>query len=202
MTATDLTAADVAWDLETLLPDPGEKGVDELLDEADAIVARVAPFRGRIGECSTDEIVELVNLLASLSELIGRASSYAGLRFATDTVDPATGALMMRVEERATAMSTQLVFFELEWAAVDDAAADAHLADPRLDYARHHLRSVRRYRPHLLTEPEEVVLTEKNITGASAWVRLFEELESAITLELDGETTSLEGGLSKLGSPD
>ena len=109
---------------------------------------------------------------------------------------------MMRVEERATAMSTQLVFFELEWAALDDAAADAHLADPRLDYARHHLHSVRRYRPHLLTEPEEVVLTEKNITGASAWVRLFDELESAITLELDGETTSLEGGLSKLGSPD
>ena len=91
-------------------------------------------------------------------------------------------------------MSTQLVFFELEWAAVDDAAADEHLADPRLDFARHHLRSVRRYRPHLLTEPEEVVLTEKNMTGASAWVRLFDELESAITLELDGETMSLEGG--------
>jgi oligoendopeptidase F len=202
MTATDLTASDIAWDLEPLLPAPGEKGVDELLDEADAITARIVPFRGRIGECSTDEIVELVTLTATLSELIGRASSYAGLRFATDTIDPANGALMMRVEERATAMSTQLVFFELEWAAVDDAKADAHLADPRLEFARHHLKSVRRYRPHLLTEPEEVVLTEKNITGASAWVRLFDELESAITLDLDGESVSLEAGLSRLGSPD
>jgi oligoendopeptidase F len=202
MTATDFTAADIAWDLEPLLPTPGEPGVDTLLDEADAVTAKITPFRGRIGECSTDEIVELVGYTASLSELIGRASSYAGLRFATDTSDPARGALMMRVEERATAMSTQLVFFELEWAALDDDVADAHLADPRLDYARHHLRSVRRYRPHLLTEPEEVVLTEKNMTGASAWVRLFDELASAITLDLDGETTSLEGGLSKLGSPD
>jgi oligoendopeptidase F len=202
MTATDMTAADVAWDLETLLPDPGDKGVDELLDEADAVTARLTPFRGRIAQCSTDEIVELVALVASLSDLIGRASSYAGLRFATDTADPARGALMMRVEERATAMSTQLVFFELEWAELDDAAADAHLADPRLEYARHHLSSVRRYRPHLLSEPEEVVLTEKNITGASAWVRLYEELESAIALDLDGESVGLEAGLSRLGSPD
>ncbi len=202
MTATDLTAADVAWDLETLLPGPGDEGVDTLLDEADALTARVGPFRGRIAQCSADELVELVELLASLSDVIGRASSYAGLRFATDTSDPARGALMMRVEERATAMSTQLVFFELEWAALDDAAADAHLADPRLEFARHHLRSVRRYRPHLLTEPEEVVLTEKNITGASAWVRLFDELESAIALDLDGESVSLETGLSRLGSPD
>jgi oligoendopeptidase F len=202
MTATDLTAADVAWDLETLLPGPGDEGVDTLLDEADALTARVGPFRGRIAQCSADELVELVTLLASLSDVIGRASSYAGLRFATDTSDPARGALMMRVEERATAMSTQLVFFELEWAALDDAAADAHLADPRLEFARHHLQSVRRYRPHLLTEPEEVVLTEKNITGASAWVRLFDELESAIALDLDGESVSLETGLSRLGSPD
>jgi oligoendopeptidase F len=202
MTATDLTAADIAWDLETLLPDPGDKGVDALLDEADAVTARITPFRGRIPSCSTDEIVDLVGHVASLSELIGRASSYAGLRFATDTSDPARGALMMRVEERATAMSTQLVFFELEWAELDDAAADAHLADPRLEYARHHLRSVRRYRPHLLSEPEEIVLTEKNVTGASAWVRLYEELESAIVLDLDGESVALEAGLSRLGSPD
>ncbi len=202
MTATDLTAADVAWDLETLLPDPGEPGVDTLLAEADAVVARVVPFRGRIAECSTDEIVDLVTLLASLSELIGRAGSYAGLRFATDTADPARGALMMRVEERATAMSTQLVFFELEWAALDDPAAHAHLADDRLEFARHHLRSARRYRPHLLSEPEEVILTEKTVTGANAWVRLFEELDSAITCELDGETVSLEAGLSRLASPD
>src|SRR6476646_7322354 len=164
MTATDLTAADIAWDLEPLLPSPGDAGVDELLAEADAVTARIVPYRGRIGECTTDEIVELVTLVASLSELIGRASNYAGLRFATDTSDPARGALMMRVEERATAMSTPLVFFEPEWAELDAAVTDAHLADTRLDFARHHLRSVRRYRPHLLTEPEEVVLTEKNIT--------------------------------------
>jgi len=46
------------------------------------------------------------------------------------------------------------------------------------------LRAARRYRPHLLSEPEEKILAEKALTGASAWTRLFEELTSAISVEL------------------
>ena len=95
---------------------------------------------------------------------------------------------MQRVEERSTAISTKLLFFELEWAELPDERVETLLADERLAFARHHLRSARRYRPHLLTEPEEVVLTEKSITGRSAWERLFEEQVSSIAVELDGET--------------
>ena len=39
--------------------------------------------------------------LAEMLDLIGRAGSYAGLDFATDTTDPARGARMQRVEERS-----------------------------------------------------------------------------------------------------
>ena len=39
-TETDLTADDVAWDLEPLLPEPGEAGVKALLDDADALGRR------------------------------------------------------------------------------------------------------------------------------------------------------------------
>src|SRR6185503_69901 len=53
-----------------------------------------------------------------------------------------------------------------------------------LDFARHHLQTARRYRPHLLTEPEEKILTEKALSGRSAWVRLFEEQTASITVEL------------------
>ncbi|MBV9663511.1 MAG: M3 family oligoendopeptidase, partial [Actinobacteria bacterium] len=112
------------------------------------------------------------------------------------------GALMQKVQERSTGIETQLLFFELEWAAVDDAQADVLLADERLAFCRHHLASVRRYRDHLLTEPEEKILTEKSVTGRGAWVRLFSELTSAITVELDGETVPLESGLSRLLQPD
>ena len=97
---------------------------------------------------------------------------------------PANGALLQRVQEKGTAIETALLFFHLEWAALDDARADELLATDGLDFARHHLRTARRYRPHLLSEPEEKILAEKALSGRSAWARLFEEQTAAITVEL------------------
>ncbi|HNL49935.1 MAG TPA: M3 family oligoendopeptidase, partial [Microthrixaceae bacterium] len=133
----------------------------------------------------------------------GRAGYYAMLRFSEDTQDPGRGAEMMKVQERGTAIAAKLVFLELEWAALPDERVDELLADPVLDFCAHHLRSARRYRDHLLSEPEEVLLTEKSTSGAAAWVRLFDELTSAITVELPEQgTVGLEQGLSLLQHPD
>jgi oligoendopeptidase F len=202
MTTTDTTADDVAWDLTTLLPEPGEAGVKALLDQADALAAELAEARGRVADFDADALATFMTKLAQLYDLVGRADNYAGLDFSTDTTDPARGALMQRVEERATAIATTLLFFELEWAEVPDERAEELLADDRLAFARHHLRAARRYRPHLLSEPEEVVLTEKAVTGRNAWTRLFEEQVSAITVTLDGNEVPLEAGLAQLHSPD
>ncbi len=199
VTDQDLTAAGVEWDLEPLLD---ERGVDGLLDDADARAHAVAEQRGRVADLDADGLVAVMHELASVHELVGRAASYAGLRFAVDTSDPERGALLQHVEERGTAINTELLFFELEWAALPDEQVERLLADDRLSFCRHHLESIRRYRPHLLTEPEERVLTEKAVTGQTAWARLFSELTSAITVELDGETVGLEEGLARLSAPD
>ena len=192
-------AEDVAWDLEPLLDD---RSVDDLLDEADRRAGVLAEQRGVVSALSADTLVAFMQELAAVQELMGRAASYASLRFSADTADPAHGALLQKVEERTTAIETKLLFFELEWAALTDECVDELLAHPGLAFCRHHLRTIRRYRDHLLTEPEERVLTEKAVTGRNAWTRLFDELTSAIEVDLDGETVSLEQGLSRLASPD
>ena len=53
-------------------------------------------------------------------------------------------------------------------------------------------------------EPEERILAEKAVSGRSAWVRLFEEQTSAITVELadQPEPVSLEVALARLFEPD
>jgi len=199
---SDLSAADVAWDLEPLVDGKSEPGVDELLDEADRVAASVAERRGAIAGLDADALAALMHQLGDIAELVGRAGSYASLRFAVDTADPARGALLQHVEERGTAVNTKILFFDLEWAALPDERAAEVLADERLAFCRHHLASLRRYRPHLLTEPEELVLTEKAVTGRSAWSRLFSELTSTITVDLDGASVSLEEALSRLSAPD
>ncbi len=200
---TDQELLDAEWDLDPLVYDEGSEGAERMLDEA---VARASTFNetyaGKIGELDGAGLATAMRELGALEDLVGRAASYASLRFSTDTADPTRGALLQRVQERATEIETKLLFFELEWAALDDERAEELLASPGLDFCRHHLRSARRYRPHLLSEPEEKILAEKSIASEAAWARLFGELTSALRVSVDEDEVTLDIALSRLLSAD
>jgi oligoendopeptidase F len=210
---TDPELEGVAWDLEPLVEGEGPEGVRRRVAEA---LQRAAAFAerhaGRLGELDSAGLREAMSELAEIQELVARGGYYAALRFSTDTADPANGALLQHVQEQETAIQTTLLFFELEWAALSDERAERLLAGDGLDFCRHHLRNVRRYREHLLTEAEEKILAEKALTGAGAWTRLFEELTSAIKVTLPGadgagagerdEPVALDVALSRLTLAD
>lgn len=184
----DLSAANVEWDLEQLVDGTGADGVRALLDEAQAKAdALSAAHDGQIAQRSPAELAAIVGELASLSDLVGRAGSYAMLAYSADTEDPSNGVLVAEIQERAARLESALLFFELEWAALTDEQAEAALTHEDLALARHHLRSIRRYRDHLLSPPEERVLTETSPTGAAAWARLHGEILSRVTVPVPGE---------------
>ncbi len=191
------------WDLSALVDGDEQAGVQRQLDEA---VARAGTFAGayagRIAELDAAELAAAMHELAALNELVGKAGSYASLRFSTDTADPARGALLQLVQERGTEIETKLLFFELEWAALPDERADELADDERLSFCAHYLRSARRYRPHLLSEPEETILAEKALTSHSAWSRLYGELLAAVRVDLAGDEVPLDVALARLQDPD
>ena len=200
---------EVTWQLDDLLAgesteDP-QAAVVSLLEQADeAAQAFAGEYEGKVGGLDSDGLRLAMEKLAAISELAGRALNYAHLRFAADTADPANGALLQMGSERATAIQTRLIFFELEWAALDDEQAEAMLSGEGLDFCEHYLRNERRYRDHLLSQPEERIMTELSVTGAGAWSRLFDELTSAIRVDLPSgdEPVSLDIALSGLADPD
>lgn len=212
--------AEITWDLEDLIDleaaglgtegsepaaDDPEAAVAALLDEADRRSEIFAErHEGKVGDLDGPGLREAMEALAELSELVGRALNYTHLSFAADTADPKIGALLQSGSERATQINTRLLFFELEWVAIDDARAEELLATEGLDFCRHHLRLERRYRPHLLSAPEERIISELSITGAGAWGRLFDEVTSAIRVQLpdEEEPTTLDQALSNLFNPD
>jgi oligoendopeptidase F len=216
--STDPELQATAWDLEPLVEGDGPDGVERRLNSALASAQAFAErYAGRLSELDSGALRDAMRELATIYDLVGRAGTYAALRFSTDTADPAIGALLQASQERGTAIETTLLFFDLEWAALDDARAEELLAGDGLEFCAHHLRNVRRYREHLLTEPEEKILAEKSLTGAGAWTRLFEELTSAIEVNLPlphgeagegesasdrGEKVALDIALSRLSLPD
>ena len=206
-TVSDPELQEVAWDLSDLLDGAGDgspqAGVDALLADAQTRADAFADtYAGRLAEIDGQGLISAMRELADIEEIAARAGTYAHLAFSTDTQSPANGALLQRVEEKGTAIETKLLFFHLEWAALDDAKADELLATDGLDFARHHLATARRYRPHLLSEPEERILAEKQLSGRSAWTRLFEEQTAAITVDIDGADVPLDAALSNLFNPD
>jgi oligoendopeptidase F len=194
-----------AWDLDPLVDGQGPDGARSQLAQAlERAQKFAAGYAGKLGELDAEGFVEAMRELADIQELVGRAGTYAGLRFSVDTADPAGGALLQEVQERGTEIETTLLFFELEWAALTDEQAGRLLESDQLAFCEHYLRNARRYREHLLSEPEEKVLAEKSVTGSSAWSRLFDELTSAIEVGLPGEqgTVALDVALSRLVLPN
>ncbi|HEY4823867.1 MAG TPA: M3 family oligoendopeptidase [Solirubrobacteraceae bacterium] len=201
--STDPELQATAWDLEPLVDGEGAEGVEPRLSEALQRAQSFAErYAGKLEELDSPGLREAMQELAAIHELVGRAGGYAALRFSTDTAEPANGALLQLAQERGTAIETTLLFFDLEWAALADERAEELLSGDGLEPFAHHLRNIRRYREHLLSEPEEKILSEKSLTGAGAWTRLFEELTSAIEVRLPEETVALDVALSRLALAD
>src|SRR5260221_1382790 len=203
-TIEQLTGAEeVEWDLSDLYESPDDPKLEEEIAGAERAAAA---FRERHYEAVASlAAIDLAAAIAEREEIesaVDRALTYAHLRFATNMADPTRGALVGKLQERAAAIETTLLFFVLELAAIADGAAATLLADPALDHWRHWLNSVRKYRPHLLSEPEERIMTEKTVSGSSSWSRLYSELLSSLRATLDGEEIALETALSRLYSSD
>ncbi|MGH7885146.1 MAG: M3 family oligoendopeptidase, partial [Thermodesulfobacteriota bacterium] len=86
-----------------------------------------------------------------------------------------------------------LLFFDIEWAAVSNKKAKELINEPTLKRYKHFLTQERAYKPHTLSEPEEKILAEKSNTSSKAFSRLFDEVVNNIVFEatLNGKKTKL-----------
>jgi oligoendopeptidase F len=204
MATTELTGAEeVAWNLSDLYDAIEDPRIDADVSQAEADAAAFRErYHGKVAGLDATELAVAVAEHERIESTVVRPLTFAHLTFATNMADPARGALVARLGEKAAALETQLLFFGLEWAATPDDVAEAVLADPALDHWRHHLRSLRKFRPYLLSEPEERIVTEKTVSGVSAWSRLYEEQLGALRVSLDGDEVSLETAMAKLYEHD
>jgi len=203
--APDEALLKARWNLDPLVEGRGAEGTLELLAEArERSVAFAETYRAKVADLDAAGLVAAMRELEEIFDRVGRAGSYASLWFTVDTADPERGALLQQVQERGAEIETSLIFFELEWNELEDEDAEALLEVEELEFCRHHLRTSRRYRPHQLTEPEERILTEVEVTGRSAFGRLFTEQISSVTVSLPDadEPMPLMEALSRLQDPD
>ncbi len=129
-TAPDQALESASWNLEPLVGDRGAEGVVALLEDAGERAGAFAErYRGTVADLDASGLAAAMNELGEISDLAGRAGSYAMLSFTLDTADPERGALLQRGREMGARIETDLLFFELEWNELPDERAAELLAD-------------------------------------------------------------------------
>ncbi len=174
-------AANVVWRMSDLYlgPEDPQFAADKSWCEKRAEVLANS-YRGKVGTLPPEQLRDAVRELEAIQERCHRLLAFGYLHFATRTDDAAASALWQDVQVFYSRIQRETLFLELEWTHVEETASNTVLADPVLDGYRHHLTSLRRYKPHLLSEPEERVLAEKEPTGAASWTTLFDKVLGAL----------------------
>jgi len=180
----------VRWNLGDLYagPDAPEIAADGLWCRERA--GKFSRYRGKVGGLGAPDLLDAVRSLEDLNERAQKLLAYSYLYFSTRTQDPAASGLFQAQKELYSGLQRDTLFFELEWTKIDEDRALALASDPALSKYRHHLMSIRRYGPHLLSEPEERILAEKEPAGASAWSALFDKMLSRLEFGPNKRTES------------
>ena len=193
------------WHLDDLLPVPGSPEQLEHMEKVEANLQAFEAFRDRLSpEIPTSEFQEILKSYEALYEDLARLGAYSYLWFSEDTGDQDALAFKSRVEQFVADVENRTLFFSLWWKSLDDAAA-ARLMAVSGD-VQYFLESLRRFKPHTLTEPEERVVNIKDVNGMSAVLTIYDMLTTRFTYRftVEGEEKTLTRGalMTYVYSPD
>jgi oligoendopeptidase F len=193
-----------SWDLSDLYAGLEDPRLTADLDQAEAkAIAFRERLMGQLASLPGDDLAAAIGEYERIEEGLGRAMSFASLVFAGDAQDPAHGRFYQTVQERVTAISSHLVFFTLELNRLEEAALErGFAASAALARYRPWLRDLRVWLPHQLSDDMERLLHEKEVTGRSAWNRLFDETIANMKVTVSGEELSVSAALNKLSDRD
>lgn len=204
------SAQEIAWDLGDLYQGLADPKIEQDLAQAKQRAERFEQtYRGLLQAPegpAPEPLQQALTELEALSEQMDKPLIFAMLMHSAQTNDPSRGALLAKTREARTAINQHLIFFDLAWVALPDAVAQPLIEHPLLARFRHYLEQKRLWKPHYLSEPEEKILEEKQVTGRAAFVRLFDETTALMTCPFEGkngvEKLTIQQTLAKLYDPD
>ena len=192
-----------SWDLSDLYSGLDSPALSADLDGAQTRAEAFAQgHAGRLGAYSGRALAGAIAEYEAIEEILGRAMSYAQLEFSGDGTSPEIGRAYQSISERVTSISSHLIFFTLELNRLDEAGLERLFADPTLARWRPWLNDLRVFRPHQLSDELEKLLHEKEVTGRSAWSRLFDETVAGLRVPFGDEELTVSATLNKLSDPD
>lgn len=193
-------AEEVTWKLEDLYDGPEDPAIEAdkkwCREQGEAFSLE---YRGKLQQMTAMALLEAIKRYELLQERARKLMSFGYLYYATRTLDPRASGLWLSLQEFASLLARDTLFFELEWMQLEDTRANELSGSREVASYRHYLLNLRKYRSHTLSEPEEKILAEKMPVSAS-WGTLFDKVLGRLRF---GEAQKSESEvLSELYHPD
>ncbi len=196
-------AETVSWDLSDLYPEinAGAFAADMQRVASDA-AAFAAKWHGKISTCGDEDMLAMITELQKVDEIIGRLMARVRLEWTTDQKNQQLAAAYQSVSEFINKVHTQIIFVSVELRSISEEHFEYLRSSPVLAEFKHWLEFNRQFREHTLSEAEEILDSEKDMTGLSAWVRFYDQTQSVREFELDGEKVSQQELMMRMSNPD
>ena len=180
------------WSLQDLLPAIEGPEFDQLLASLEKAVSELESSRANLSpDIAIEEFQRLLDLVEQISTLARRVGYYGGLWFSEDTQNQEALAFRGRGQKLLTDVQNRTLFFDLWWKELEDEAAGRLLAAAGKN--AYYLETLRRFKPHTLSEPEEKVINLKDVNGIDALLTVYEMITTGFTfkVEIDGEVKEM-----------
>lgn len=194
------------WSLADLYTAPDAPEVARDIDAAAAAAQRMKErYQGKLTKLGSDgaALASAIEEFEQLVETMGKLGSFAGLYYAANQADPDRAKFYGDISEKLTAISTDIIFFDLELNQIDEPVMAEALKDPKLARYKPWIDNVRKEKPYQLEQKLEELFHEKGQTSSAAWTRLFSETMTALRFPIAGEPEplTLEPVLNLLSDP-
>jgi oligoendopeptidase F len=191
------------WNLGDLYAGPEAPEVErDLKDAGTKAAAFRQQYEGKLANLGGADFLAAILAYERIQETLGRVMSYAQLLYAGDMSNPEYGRFQQNINERATQISLETLFFTLEINKLSDSDIDAKLGHAPLRRYKPWLDNVRAFRPHQLSDDLEKMLHERDVVGRQAWMRLFDETMADLRFEVEGKKLTSNEALNLLYEQD
>ena len=190
------------WDLSILYNGFDDPRLAEDMAAFDAAIADCLDFGAKLDEFGAEELLlRHIEVETKLSSLAEKLFIYANLRYSANTSDSEAASLMGVLMGKLSSIAAPS-------AAVNKVIAKIENIDEIIEQNEilkehsYRILTIVKNSKHLLSDAEESLFAEMNISGASAWSDLQSSLTSSLKVDYNGEQITLSSVRNLAYDPD
>ena len=190
------------WDLSILYNGFDDPQMSEDLKAFDASVNNIISFASELDSMGAKELLtKYIELNTDLSALAEKLFIYANLRYSANTSDNEAASMMGVLMGKLSAVAAPSAAIDKAISKIENIQQVID-SDDLLKEHTYKLLSIVKNSKHLLSDSEEALFAEMNISGASAWSDLQSSLTSSLKVDYNGEEITLSSVRNLAYDPD